>query len=120
MECGCPTAWFWVATQEKTDISTIPASPFVAPWPAAYPTAYPGAYPYNYGRWGPMYNEVVVHNYTEGSLVLDLVDTQRDELMWRAYIVGTVVRDRDQAFAALDEALARAFAAYPPGATPTR
>ena len=103
------TLRFWLTAEKKTDISTVPSSPFYGPWPAPY------GYPYDYGRWGPMYNDVIVRNYTEGTLVLDLVDAKRNELVWRTYVVGTISRDREQAFAALDEALQRAFAGFPPG-----
>lgn len=108
------TVRFWLTAEKKTDISTVPSAPFYGPWGA------PGPYPYDYGRWGPMYNDVIVRNYVEGTLVLDLVDAKRGELVWRTYVVGTVSRDREEAFAALDEALARAFAGYPPGAAPAR
>jgi hypothetical protein len=106
------TVRFWLTAEKRTDISTVPSSPFYGPWAAPYP------YPYDYGRWGPMYNDVIVRNYVEGTLVLDLVDAKRNELVWRAYVVGTVSRDREQAFAALDEALLRALQGYPPGQAP--
>jgi hypothetical protein len=106
------TVRFWLTAEKKTDISTVPASPFYGPWGAPYP------HPYDYGRWGPMYNDVIVRNYVEGTLVLDLVDAKRNELVWRAYVVGTVSRDREAAFAALDEALVRALMDYPPGRAP--
>jgi hypothetical protein len=103
------TVRFWLTAEKKTDISTVPSSPFYGPWGAPYP------YGYDHGRWGPMYNDVIVRNYVEGTLVLDLVDAKRGELVWRAYVVGTVSRDREEAFAALDEALLRALMDYPPG-----
>lgn len=106
------TVRFWLTAEKKTDISTVPSSPFYGPWGAPYP------YGYDYGRWGPMFNDVIVRNYVEGTLVLDLVDAKRDELVWRAYVVGTVSRDREEAFAALDEALLRALMDYPPGRAP--
>lgn len=107
------TLRFWLTAEEKTAVSTVPSSPFYGPFGAPYP------YPYNHGRWGPMFDDVIVRNYVEGTLVLDLVDAKRNELVWRAYVVGTVSRDREAAFAALDEALIRALAAYPPGSRPT-
>lgn len=98
---------FWLTAEEKTDVSTVPSSPFYGPWGAPYP------YPYNYGRWGPMYDDVIVRNYVEGTLVLDLVDRAKDELVWRAYVVGTLSRERETMYELVDEALGRAFRALP-------
>jgi len=105
---------FWLTTERRTEVSTVPAAPFLGPWPGPYP------YPNRVGRWGAMYEDVIVRNYTEGTLVLDLVDAKRGELVWRAYVVGTVSRDREAAFAALDEAIGRALAEYPPRTTAAR
>ncbi len=111
---------YWVTTEAKTDVSTVPtAGVMVAPGPYGY-GAYPGAYPYWGGRWGSMYQEVIVHDYTEGTLVLDLVDRARDELVWRAYVVGKLSRERETMYELVDEALGRAFLQFsPPPKQPT-
>jgi hypothetical protein len=102
---------YWVTTVQKTDITTVPAAgAMVAPYPyGAY--GYPG--PYWGGRWGSMYQDVIVRDYTEGTLVLDLVDRKRDELVWRAYVVGTLSHERETMYQLVDEALARAFKDFP-------
>ena len=107
---------YWVTTEQKTDVSTVPsAGVMVAPGPYGYGYGgYPGGYPYWGGRWGPMYQDVIVRDYTEGTLVLDLVDRARDELVWRAYVVGTLRRERETVYELVDEALLRAFQDYPP------
>lgn len=103
---------YWVTTEEKVDIHTVPAAgAFMTPGPY-YPYTYPA--PYMSGRWSPMYQDVIVRDYTEGTLVLDLVDRQRDELVWRAYVVGTLSRERETVYQLVDEALTRAFEQYPP------
>lgn len=106
------TVRFWVTARERTEVSSVPVmSPFHGP--------YAGPFPYSYGRWGPMYNDVIVRNRVEGTLVLDLLDPRRNgELVWRSYVVGTLQSDRDKSFAALEEALTRGLAGFPPG-TPT-
>ncbi len=104
---------YWVTTEAKTDISTVPsAGVMVTPGPYGY-GGYPVAYPYWGGRWGSMYQDVIVRNYTEGTLVLDLVDRARDELVWRAYVVGTLSRERETMYELVDEALGRAFRELP-------
>ena len=100
---------YWVTTEAKTDISTVPSA-----GPYGYGYGYGSPYPYWGGRWGPMYQDVIVRDYTEGTLVLDLVDRQRDELVWRAYVVGTLSRERETVYELVEEALGRAFEDYPP------
>jgi hypothetical protein len=100
---------YWVTTEAKTDITTVPSA-----GPYGYGYGYGSPYPYWGGRWGPMYQDVVVRDYTEGTLVLDLVDRQRNELVWRAYVVGTLSRERETVYELVDEALGRAFQDYPP------
>ena len=111
---------YWVTTEAKTDVSTVPA----AFGPGMYGYGYPGPHPYWGGRWAPMYDEVIVRDYTEGTLVLDLVDRARDELVWRAYVVGKLGRERATMYEQLDEALGRALLELPrerpAGAAPVR
>ena len=99
---------YWVTTEAKTDISTVPSAPY------AYGYGYGAPYPYYGGRWSPMYQDVIVRDYTEGTLVLDLVDRSRDELVWRAYVVGTLSRERETVYQLVEEAVGRAFEDYPP------
>lgn len=109
------TVRYWIAARERTDVSSIPsAAPFLGPYP------YRGPYPFWGARWAPMYDDVIVQHYTEGTLVLDLVDAKSESLVWRAYVVGRISTDQDAAYAALDEALERAFAVFPPQAAAAR
>ncbi len=60
-----------------------------------YPTT--GYYGYRHGYYGGWsgYPDVVVTNYREGSLTIDLVDRARKQMVWTATAVGKV-RDVDQ------------------------
>ena len=50
---------------------------------------------YGPGRWGT--RRLDVHEYTQGTLVLDLVDAASKELVWRGTASGTVeLRDADR------------------------
>jgi len=44
-------------------------------------------YGYGYGRWGywggPGYTDTTVHQYQQGTLILDLIDAKNKELVWR-------------------------------------
>ncbi len=52
----------------------------------------PGYYP----RWGPAYDRVDVHYYTEGTLGIDIVDPRRHELIWRGLGTGIIGRSGDR------------------------
>jgi len=52
-------------------------------------------YGYRYGRRGRFWGRGVrVEQYTQGTLVLDFVDSKSNELVWRG-IATSVIRDRD-------------------------
>lgn len=58
---------FYIGIDNKLDISTIPTT-----------------YGY-YGRWGGFYSgtETLVEQYEEGTLLIDFIDRDRDDLLWR-------------------------------------
>lgn len=111
---GDLTVRFWAISKERVSYRSTPVmSPFFYP--------YPGPMPFPYARWSPMFEETIARTYLEGTLVLDLLDPKRGgELVWRSYVVGTVQSDRDATFKALEEALARGLAGFPPGPAEAR
>lgn len=55
-----------------------------------------------------------VHQYTEGTLNIDLVDVQRKQLVWEGIAVGTVGRaDPQRRGEQIDAAVAAMFAKFP-------
>lgn len=94
---------YWVGVKEKTDIDTIPT--------AGMGYAYG---PYWGGRWGPGYDQVIVNNYHEGTLIIDLIDAKSKDLAWRAYLVQTLEKDMSKTAAKAEANAAAAFANYPP------
>jgi hypothetical protein len=79
------------ATQQKTEVSSTPY-----------------AYPYS-----PWYGGGVdVYQYTEGTLIIDMVDTRSAELVWRGS--ATAVVGSQPSNEKIDEAVARILAQYPP------
>ena len=89
---------YWVGvTQKQQVVSSGPAGP--GP----------------YYRWGGGYGGgVTTIEYKEGTLVLDLVESTKKELVWRATIVATLERRTDENLELVDKALAKAFEQYPP------
>lgn len=73
-------------------------------------------YTYAGSYWGWAGRDIGVQNYTEGTLIVDLVRAADKELVWRGSATGTVdpsasPEKREQR---LNDAVARMFAAYPP------
>ena len=99
---------YWVGTKDKTSIETTSGS-------AAYQRATWSRYdPYWGARWGRTYDEVVVRNYTEGTLIVDLIDANAARLVWRAYLVQTIDKDPQKTAKRADANAKAAFAEYPP------
>ena len=76
-----------------------------------------GYYGYRYGMYGawPMYTDMTtVTQYTEGTLNIDVVDAARRQLVWEGVVTKSITQqDRDDMKAAIDAAVAAAFAKYP-------
>ncbi len=91
-------AWHLV-TQEKTDVRTYNSMSY-----------------YNCWRCGPMVNDVTVRQYTEGTLIVDLIDPSRNQSVWRATVQSRLSSRPDpESDKALRYEAARAvFAEFPP------
>ena len=68
------------------------------------------AYPAGWRGWG---TRVVRVPYTEGTLVLDVLDTSTHAMVWRA-IAREEKRDPYKVEAKLDDMVKKSFAKYPP------
>ena len=67
--------------------------------------------PYGYGAG---YSGVTTYEYTEGTLIVDLVTPANNELVWRGSMVGTMTDSKEQNLKMAGEAIAKAFQEYPP------
>jgi len=78
----------------------------------------PSGYRYGpYGRWyGGYRGGVDVYRYTEGTLVLDIVDASSRQLIWRGSAKGTVDPDMSPAEIErrIDAAVAKILSRFPP------
>jgi hypothetical protein len=88
---------YWVGVQEKQQVqSTGPAGP--------------GAY-----RWGGGYGGgVTTYEYKEGTLVVDLIESTKKELVWRATIVAVMGSSAEENADLANKGIAKAFEQYPP------
>jgi hypothetical protein len=67
---------------------------------------------YGYRGWG---TAVDVQQYSEGTLVLDLIDAERNQLIWRGWGTGAVDRDPSQMESRVNKAVTEILAKFPPG-----
>jgi hypothetical protein len=94
---------FWVSRKQKTEETvTLAPDPFFAGYPA-----------YWTGAWAWSYEEYVIHNYVEGSLVIDLIDPFTKDLVWRTFL-RQKIEDREKAYEEAKKNLHKSFALYPP------
>jgi hypothetical protein len=95
---------YWVARREKQDVSVISFGA-TSMW-GGYP-------PYWGGAWGYSYEEYVITNYAEGTLVVDLIDPSTKELVWRTFLKQKI-EDRAKAYNEAKKNLYKAMAVLPP------
>jgi len=96
---------YWVNVQDKQRLESGGTSVGVARGP------YGG-----YG-WGAGYGGgVTTYEYKEGTLILDLIEPAKKQLVWRATIVGTLQDSTKDNVELGNKAIAEAFESYPPPA----
>jgi Domain of unknown function (DUF4136) len=94
---------YWVNVQDKQRLESGGTSVGVARGP------YGG-----YG-WGAGYGGgVTTVDYREGTLIVDLIEAAKKQLVWRATIVGTLQDSSLENVELGNEAIAKAFQNYPP------
>jgi hypothetical protein len=73
-------------------------------------------YTYAGSYWGWAGRDIDVYNYTEGTLIVDLVQASNRQLAWRGSATGVVEPGRppEEVEARLHDVVARIFANYPP------
>ncbi len=74
----------------------------------------------NYGYWGygygPWYGGTSVSSSTEGTLFIDFIDTNKNDLFWQGIGVGDLVMSTvEKKEARIKEIVTKILAQYPPG-----
>jgi Domain of unknown function (DUF4136) len=92
----------WIALRDRQNVSTI-----------SYGNYWGGYDPFWYGPWGYEYEETVIHDYKEGTLIIDLLNPVNKQLVWRTYLKRDF-KDRAKAYDQAKSELNAAFAKYPP------
>jgi len=76
---------------------------------------YYGYYGYRAGLYDPWYDQrLATHSYTRGTLTIDIVDAERDQVAWTARAAGRVSREAfEDPEGALQEVVADMFRQFP-------
>lgn len=91
--------------EEKTDVYSVPRSDI------RYFYSYRADAYFAVPVW---YDEAQVNQYTEGTLTIDLVDAERNRLVWTGAAIGRVrERTPHERAATIDRAIAEIFMRYP-------
>ena len=87
-----------LVTEERTDVRTYNTSSM-----------------YNCWRCGPVMSDVSVRQYTQGTLIVDMIDPMRNRSVWRSIVQSRLRQtDAEQAEALRNEAARASFAQFPP------
>lgn len=74
-----------------------------------------GVYGHRYRGYGQVYTSASVRNYQESTLIIDFLDPNSDDLIWRGWGTGIVgTRDRNRAQDQLTKGVKAILNAFPP------
>jgi len=92
--------------EEKTDVESVPAPYYGPSW------GYRGWYGSPYGGWGG--TEVTTRHYKVGTLVMDVVDRAKRQVVFQGGVEAVVTKEMQQnREAAINKAVAHIFSKYP-------
>ncbi len=100
-----------LATQDKTDVRTYETPSYGGYYGYSRYNRYAG-----YNCWNCMgsQTEVSVQNYTEGTFIVDLIDPEMKQSVWRSVIQSKLKEKSKADQAQYDAAADSIFAAFPP------
>ncbi len=96
---------YWIGIKEKQRLDTTGPS-----MGAAY--GWRGRYGYGAG-----YSGVTTYEYREGTLITDLIESTKKELVWRATTVANLEDTTEENIELGNKAIAKAFESFPPSKT---
>lgn len=113
--------FFGVKEQHRVETTDMTPGLYPGIYPGRYPGVYPGLYPYQVkaydyhdGDWVPASTRVVTtHEDHEGTLIVDLADSSKKKLVWRAVIRAVLGDNLEQNFESANKGIAEAFKDYP-------
>jgi hypothetical protein len=110
-----------VTAGEKPDLAVVPHTKVQQKYSVQQYTQWgyaPGVWPYYggyYGVWaGAPYTYSTINSYTEGTLILDFVDSSKQKLVFRGIGTATVSGDTESNAEKIREAVKKIVAKFPP------
>jgi Domain of unknown function (DUF4136) len=99
---------FWVGKKDKQSV-----------WSTGMPGGgyYGGRYGWRTGYSSYYGGNVTTYDYQEGTLIVDLAEASKKELVWRATVVGELKDSSRENLEMVDKGVAKAFEGYPPVTT---
>lgn len=98
-------ATYIAGARTKQEIEDLGPEPYASPY-------FGGPFGFRHdGFWGEGYDQFYVRNYTQGTLILDLIDPHTKQLVWRAYVSGPVDQPDQKT---INNAVSAALKQFPP------
>ena len=95
---------YWMGVKEKQRLDTTGPSMGAYGWHGRY-------------GYGAGYSGVTTYEYREGTLITDLIEPTKKELVWRATMVANMEETTAENIELGNQAIAKAFEKYPPSKT---
>ena len=92
---------YWVGIKDKQRIESTGPTVGAYGWRGGY-------------GWGAGYSGVTTYEYKEGTLITDLVEPGKKELVWRATMVANLADTAQENIALVAQAIAKAYKDFPP------
>jgi hypothetical protein len=109
--------FFGVKGQQRVESTNMTPGLYPGRYPGVYPGLYPyqvKAYEYHDGDWVPTSSRVVTTSEDhEGTLIVDLAESSKKKLVWRAVIRAVLGDNLEKNFELANKGVAEAFKDYP-------
>lgn len=92
---------YWATSSKDADVSVVANVAIYEPFIGSY--------------WGFWYTTVTATSKREGTLLVDLIDPKKKDLVWRVYIIRRIT-NVDKVWKQADEDFTKGFESYPPSA----
>lgn len=92
---------YWATSSKDADVSSYVTMGIYEPFIGSY--------------WGFWYNTISVTTQRQATLLVDLIDPKKKDLVWRIYVIERII-NTDKAWKSADEDFTKGFESFPPSA----
>jgi hypothetical protein len=83
-------------------------------WGYGYGRGWGPSWRFGYGFW-PGWTTTTVHTYHEGTIIIDIIDREKNQLVWRG-VTTRVLGKKSHSDEKIDQSMSRVFVDFPPAA----